>query len=808
MFSINKIKYKAICLTLISLLLSVCSFSQTLLIKDAETKEPVAELAIFNEQKNKSAVSNTKGEVALDEFSDNELIYFQHQTYEEISLTKTDLKKQDWIIYLDKRLVEIEEFVISAYRWEQDASEIPNKITRISQKEIRFDNPQTTADLLENSNEVFVQKSQLGGGSPMIRGFSTNTVLLVIDGVRMNNAIYREGNVQSIISLDANAIESSEVIFGPGSVTYGSDALGGVMDFHTLRVKLSTSEEMQSSGNFHTRFSSTNNEKTGHIDFNIGHAKWGFLTSVSFSDYDDLRMGSKNNAEYQRLEYVSQINGVDTIIRNSSPNIQIESGYRQLNLMQKIRFRPTQNLNMVYAFHLSELSDVPRYDRLIQYKDGSLKYGDWYYGPQKWMMHALNVNYSKANSLFDNSKLTFAYQDYEESRNDRRYQSEELTESTEKVDAYSLNLDFDKSLKRENQLFYGFEAVYNSVNSTAHVKNIVTENIEAEQSRYPDGKNNYTTLAAYFSYKENLSEKFTIITGVRANYVSLNSTLKDTLFFDFPYNKISVNNSAVNGSAGFVYKPNKKWQLNLNLSSGFHAPNVDDMAKIFDPEPGTIIVPNKDLKPEYAYNIDVGIQKELLKIATVNVSGFYTYLTNAFVRREFTFNGQDSIIYKDEMSQVLAIVNANKAFIYGFSASAQIDFTGNLKLKSIINYTHGEDQDGIALRHVAPLFGSTRLTYKKKLITASVFANYNGEISYEGLAPSEQGKSYMYAIDKNGNPYSPAWWTLNTMMSYKFNDWGSISIGLKNILDNRYRPYSSGIVAPGRNFIVSLHANF
>ncbi|MBU8891998.1 MAG: TonB-dependent receptor [Bacteroidales bacterium] len=795
-------------LILISLFFSICSFSQTLLIKDAETNEPVADVAIFNEQKVKSALSNSEGEVPLDKFSDDEPIYFQHPSYNELVTTKIDLINMNHVVYLEKKIIEIAEYVISAYRWEQNAKEVPNKITRLSKKEIIFDNPQTTADLLANSNEVFIQKSQLGGGSPMIRGFSSNTVLLVIDGVKMNNAIYREGNLQNIISLDANAVESSEVIFGPGSVTYGSDALGGVMDFHTLRVKLSTSEKLQFSGNAFSRYSSANNEKTGHFDFNVGGSKWGFLSSITYSDYDDLRMGSHNNSEYQRTEYVRQINGVDSIFTNSDPNVQVESGYNQINLMQKLRFRPTKNLDMTYAFHYSKLSDVPRYDRLIQYADGTLKYGDWYYGPQKWMMHALNVKYSKPNLLFDNSKFTIAYQDYEESRHDRRYRSDELTESTENVDAYSLNIDFDKNLKRENQLFYGIEAVYNSVNSNSHTKNISTGSVIDEQSRYPDGLNRYATLAAYLSYKKNFSEKFTTIAGIRANYVSLYSTIDDTSFFDFPFDEISVNNSAVNGSMGFVYRPNEKWQFNLNLSSGFHAPNIDDMAKIFDPEPGTIIVPNENLKPEYAYNVDLGIQKEILDVATLSITGFYTYLTNALVRRDFTFNGKDSIIYKNEMSKVLAIVNADKAYIYGFTASANIELLNNLKLKSVLNYTHGEDQDGIALRHSAPLFGSTRFTYSHKGITASVFADYNGEIKYENLAPGEQDKPYMYATDNNGNPYSPAWWTLNVMTSYNFKDWGTINLGMENILDNRYRPYSSGIVAPGRNLIVGLRANF
>lgn len=797
---------RKIYLVFISLLFCFTSFSQTVLLKDAELKEPVADVAIYNFDRTKSAISNSGGEISLDAFLENEIIFLQHPSYKKIQFLKSNLESN--IIFLEKEIFEIKEFVISAYRWEQNKNEIPNKITRLEKNEINFDNPQTAADLIANSNEVFVQKSQLGGGSPMIRGFSTNTILLVVDGVRMNNAIYREGNLQNIISLDPNAVESSEVIFGPGSVTYGSDALGGVMDFHTMMVKLSTSEKLQFTGNAFTRYSSANNEKTGHLDFNLGFKKWAYLTSISYSDFGDLKMGSHNNSEYQRPEYVTQVNGVDSIFTNSNPNVQIQSGYNQINMMQKIRFRPTKNLDLTYAFHYSKLSDVPRYDRLIQYSGGNLKYGEWYYGPQLWSMHALNVNYSKPNLLFENLRMTVAYQDYEESRHDRRYKKVNLTETTEKVDAYSFNIDFDKNLKRKNQLFYGVEAVYNSVSSTAHVKDISTGIVSPEQTRYPDGINDYTTLAAYISYKENFGEKLTTIAGVRANYVSLYSTLVDTSFFDFPFNKITFNSSAVNGSIGFVYRPDEKLQINLNLSSGFHAPNIDDMAKIFDPEPGTIIVPNENLKPEYVYNVDLGIEKNFFDIATLNITGFYTYLTDAFVRRDYTFNGQDSIEYKGEMSKVLAIVNADEAYIYGVSGSVKINLPLNLNVESVINYIKGEDQDGIPLRHVTPVFGSTKLTYSQNRITASVFADYNGELKYEELAPSEQDKPYMYATDNNGNPYSPAWFTLNFMASYNVNDWGIVNFGIENILDNRYRPYSSGIVAPGRNFIIGLRVKF
>ena len=115
-------------------------------------------------------------------------------------------------------------------------------------QDVQFQNPQTTADLLSNSGEVFIQKSQQGGGSPMIRGFATNRVLIAVDEVRMNNAIFRSGNLQNVISIDPFAVENTEVLFGPGSVIYGSDAIGGVMSFTTLAPKFSDSSKVLISG--------------------------------------------------------------------------------------------------------------------------------------------------------------------------------------------------------------------------------------------------------------------------------------------------------------------------------------------------------------------------------------------------------------------------------------------------------------------------------------------------------------------------------------------------------------------------------
>ena len=238
----------------------------------------------------------------------------------------------------------LKEVVLSANKWGQLLNEVPNKIVKINKSEIILNNPQTTADLLGQSGQVFIQKSQLGGGSPMIRGFATNRVLLVVDGIRMNNAIYRSGNLQNVISIDPLSLETAEVIFGPGSLVYGSDAIGGVMDFHTLEPKLSSNDKMLVKGSVLGRYSTANKEKTGHIDLNLGWKKFSILTSFSHSDFDDLKMGKNGGQDsYLRPEYVERINNADVITPNSDPRVQKFSGYDQLNFLQKVRFKPNEH---------------------------------------------------------------------------------------------------------------------------------------------------------------------------------------------------------------------------------------------------------------------------------------------------------------------------------------------------------------------------------------------------------------------------------------------------------------------------------
>jgi hemoglobin/transferrin/lactoferrin receptor protein len=780
--------------------------AQQITVTDKVTLKPLEFVTVFSLSGNASAMTNINGQADISAFKNANDIKIRLVGFQPKQMTWDQLEAVGFKITLEPSQVYLDEVVVSASRWEQESVDVPNKITSITPAQVSLQNPQTAADLLATSGGVFIQKSQLGGGSPMIRGFAANRVLITVDGVRMNNAIFRSGNLQNVISVDPFSLRTTEVVYGPGAVIYGSDAIGGVMNFYTLRPYMAPNGKPLFKANALVRYATANNEKTGHVDFNIGLKKWAFVTSISFSDYDDLKMGSHGPDDYLRPEYVQRINGVDSIVANSDPKLQVPTGFNMLNLMQKIRFRPNDHWDFTYGFHYSTTSDYPRYDRLIRYRDGKLRSAEWYYGPQVWMMNNLQVTNSKATKIYDRFSISLAHQYFEESRHDRDYQVVILTNRYENVNVVSANADFEKRLNESQILYYGAEMQLNSVTSTGNDENIDDGTETVAASRYPDGSTQ-NSFAIYGSYLNKISEKLSFQGGLRYNHVLLNADF-DTTFYPFPFTSTSLTNGAITGSAGLNFRPTEDWLLKFNLSSGFRAPNIDDVGKVFDSEPGTVIVPNPDLKPEYAWSGEFAISRLIQESVEIDVSVFYTLLNDAMVRRDFTLNGQDSIIYDGELSRVEAVQNAANAWVYGIQADIEADLMAGFGLRGNFNYQVGEEEldDGSTapMRHVAPVFGSLHLSWSGKRMRADLYGVFNGEIAYADLAPSEQGKSYLYASDSNGNPYSPSWYTLNFKFLYQATENLQVNLGLENITDQRYRPYSSGIAAAGRNFIASL----
>lgn len=783
--------------------------SQTITIKDKETKKKLELVTLFSENPRVYASTNAKGQTDISAFQGAEKIEISTLGYKKEIKSYAELESASFEVLLEASILNLEEAVVSGTRWRQTTNDIPSKIISISSREVALHSPQTAADLLSISGKVFVQKSQQGGGSPMIRGFSTNRLLYVVDGVRMNTAIFRSGNIQNVINLDPLAIERTEVLFGPGSVIYGSDAIGGVMSFQTLTPQLSLTSKPLVTGKALFRTSSANSEKTGHFDISVGGENWAMVTSISANDFDHLRQGSNGPDDYLKPYFVQRIDGIDRVVTQKDPLLQIPSAYSQMNVMQKVRFKPNHIWDFQYGFHYSTTSFYGRYDRHNEVRNGSPRYAVWNYGPQKWMMNNLSVAHTGNNVAYDQMTLRLAQQSFEESRIDRSFNDSSLRTRTEKVEAYSVNLDFLKIAGSKNTLFYGFEYVLNDIASKGIAENIITGVTRPNATRYPQA--NWSSIAAYINDEFMASDKLTLQAGLRYNQFILDAEF-DTAFYPFPFTTANINNGALTGSIGGVFNPSHKWVINANIGTAFRSPNVDDVGKVFDSEPGVVVIPNPELQAEYAYNFDLGIARVFEDVIKLDLTAYYTFLENALVRRDFRLNGQDSIKYDGVMSKVQAIQNAAVANVYGIQAGLEVKLPGGLGFTSDLNYQLGQEEldDGAISpsRHAAPLFGVSRLMYHVNQLNLHFYAMYQGERSHDELPVSERGKDEIYALDSNGNTYTPAWYTLNLKVMYQFSDALAVSTGIENLTDLRYRPYSSGISAPGRNFIISLQGFF
>ncbi|NNE77256.1 MAG: TonB-dependent receptor, partial [Pricia sp.] len=395
-----------------------------------------------------------------------------------------------------------------------------------------------------------------------------------------------------------------------------------------------------------------------------------------------------------------------------------------------------------------------------------------YYGPQQWFMGNLQLKKQGKGIFYDGLKITAAYQNFGESRSDRGFQDPIRYMTNENVDAISTNIDFENKKIGNLRLYYGGEYIFNTVNSDGQQLDIETNMIADWASRYPDGST-WQTLAGYINGEYQAKPNFTLLSGLRYSHDRIDATF-DRTYYPFPFDNSDLNNGALTGSLGFSWFPKAHLQITLNGSTGFRAPNIDDVGKIFDSEPGSVVVPNPDLEPEYAYNVELGVQKNFNDKVVLQGATFYTYLVDALVRRSYLFDGAAQIEYHGEPSDVQAIQNAAKAYVYGFEFGLEAFLSDKLSIVSSLTITEGieEEEDGSDSpgRHVAPTFGDFHVVWKNQRLKTDLFLNYNGEIPFADLASSERSKDYIYAVDSNGNPYSPSWYTLNFRSQYTISN--------------------------------------
>jgi hemoglobin/transferrin/lactoferrin receptor protein len=748
--------------------------------------------------------------------------------------------KKPALIDTTTKEINLDEIVISSSNFNEKKKNVAQTIDVITTNTIAQTNAQNTGDLLINTGKVFIQKSQQGGSSPVLRGFEASRILLVIDGVRMNNAIYRSGHLQNSISNDQNSLSRVEVMYGPSSTVYGSDALGGTIHLMTKSPILSADKKFVTTGTAFTRYSSVNNEKTIHIDASIGGKKIAWFQSYNFSNFGDMKMGNKYSSTYpnfgRRSTFIDNVNGVDSIRKNDDDRVQKFSGYKQWDIVQKILLKQNDHISHLINFQISNSTNVPRYDRLQDIKDfggtigTTLRFAEWYYGPQKRMLAAYQLNVIDAG-FFKEIKANINYQQIEESRQTREYRRYDRFDSRiENVDVFGASISARKHMGN-NEIVVGIDAQLNDVKSRATRTNLNTGAISKLDTRYPDGKNKMNNAGIFAQHTLKFkNEKLVLNDGIRLQTVSLKSNVIDNSFFNLPETSVIQKNIVVTGNIGIVFTPQKSTTIRSSVSSGFRAPNIDDLAKVFESSTAAkqVIVPNANIKPEYTYNIDLSIAQKISDKASFELTGFYNMFRNAIVSAPFTLNGQDSILYNGVKSQVLANQNINKANVHGFTVGINATIIKGLSFATTLSYTNGrfktdpskksavyekqsngtyslvsKNVSSKPLDHIPPMMGRASVAYVHKELKAELYVLYNGWKKLEDYNADGEDNAQYATVDG-----MPAWAILNWRGSFNVNKYLQLQVGVENIFDKNYRYFASGFSAAGRNYLIALRAKW
>ncbi|MEN8156015.1 MAG: TonB-dependent receptor [Bacteroidota bacterium] len=782
------------------LFLTVSLCAQNIRVVSASDRSPIQHVAVFNSTRERAAITDSLGIIDLSIFPLSDTILFQHPSFITVNFSVQELAEQK-IVELERKNILIEEYVISASKSRESKLTIPYMVDVLEEAMLMESTGLTSAGILEETGNIMVQRTQGGGGSPILRGFEANKILLVVDGVRLNNAIYRSGHLQNSITIDHSILERTEVIFGPSSIIYGSDALGGVIHYYTRDPELAGENQYAFTTHAYTTYSSANRGLTGHLDFSAGKRRWGSLTSVTYKEMGDIRMGSHRNPTLgdwgKVMHYVERINGIDSTVANENPLVQRNTGYSQMDLLQKVRYSPSKYVDWILNLQYSTSSNIDRLDKLNDYNDNgnNLKYAAYYYGPQDRTLVSLKNVLKKDNRLFTNMTTIIAFQGIGEDRHSRKFRADSLLTQQEDVLVFSLNTDMLKVWQTRHRLNYGVELNHNRVESEAWYEAINDGQRWPAQTRYPGGGSQTWSASAYASYKWTLGKRAVLNGGARYSRAGLSSEFTGTTL---PFEQIDIVNGALTGNLGMVFTPSDNWQINAILSTGFRNPNVDDYGKVRAKD-DFITVPNENLTPEYSYNAEIGISRVVEGYMKIELVGYYTYLQDAIVRTAYQLSGEDSLWYDGDPYRITTNYNAGRGGIYGTTLRLVSNLNRNFTLKGTLNYTKGYNYtDNVPLGHIPPIFGRTSITYRRNRFFLDTYVVYQGWKNAKDFSP------YGEDNDEEAMAYGfPSWWTLNMKAGLDVGDHFDLMVAVENLVDQFYKPYAAGVSAPGRNLLLT-----
>jgi outer membrane receptor protein involved in Fe transport len=655
--------------------------------------------------------------------------------------------------------------------------ELPFDTTRavevITAEDIWLRNARTLPELLMEAAGVFVQQTNYGSGSPVIRGLIGKQILIFLDGVRVNNATYRFGPLQYLNTIDLAMVDRIEIVRGVESVL-GSDSLGGIINIVTKKGP-SGAETRSFGGLVTSRYSGGDSAATARAEAFGRTEKLRFILGGTYRESGAVRAGG--DAGTQRA-----------------------TGYPEGAGNLRLEYSPDTLRTLHFSYQGLQQNDVPRTDRIL---DGTnLRFS---FDPQRLQLATVGFQDFTPRAWAHGLEMTLYFNRQDEGRFEVRAASPNVERRyRDRQTVWGANLQLASVVGSSHRLVWGLDFSTEGIDSLREDANLTTGALSPKRGQYTDGAS-YGTFAAYLQDRITVGERLTLGLGGRfSRYSAGGSEITSVGRLD-----LGSDYTGVTGSAGAAFRVLPRLNLVANLTRGFRPPNLDDLS-VFEERSGGTEIPNPDVSPERSLTWETG-----LKVQTRRLSGSAFYyrssLTDLLVRTSGQVEGRSFFDLNDNGVQdknepnVQQKKNLGEARISGVELNLTWAPLPDLSLFGNFTRTVGDDElEQAPLQRIPPPFGTLGTRWSRR---AARYAPWL-ELVY-CFAAAQRRLSPLDAADPRVGPRGTDGFNV-------FHLRGGFSAGkrfraflaLENFTDQRYKYHGSGIYRPGLQAVLGAEYRF
>lgn len=636
---------------------------------------------------------------------------------------------------------------------------LPRSLSTVSAEDLLDQGARTVPQALDFEPGVFVQQTNLGGGSAVVRGLTGEQILLLMDGIRLNNATTRSGPTQYLNLVDPFLVDRIEVLRGPGSVMYGSDALGGVVNVVPRRREALTCAPC-------AEFSLRGQLSTATEGGTVGaryEGSWrgvGFVGGAQFHRFEDLHVGDGER--------------------------QGHTGYDGLASDLRLEFAPRagQRLALGYQFH--EDREVPRTDAIESGANLAFEFD-----PQRRQLLYLDARGSTPGAVLESWRLNVNAQRWDEGRLEVRTASPTRERRLyDRVDTLGAFGHVSLRVHGDHRVTAGFELYHDEVYSRRRDTNTTTGVTTPANARYPTGST-WTPLGLYVQDEWTPAPCWFVVAGLRYSRYDLHTGARPLA--DPPVEEDDATTDAWTGSLGLSVEVARGWRVFGSVAQGFRAPNVDDTT-VLDRAATGIEVPNPDLGPERVISYEAGFKADAGWLRA-GFSGWYARFAD-LIQRVPTGDVIDAL-------PVSTRRNVAEAEMLGGEAWLDVDVRDGWRAFASLSYVRGTDLErDQPLNKIPPLHG----------LVGARWTRCDGRLFVEPYLRWAGRQVRLSAADEAdfrvGPDGTPGWVTANVRLGYDVDARRAFVVEAGNLFDERYKHHGSGVEGPGLSLTLSFSVTF